>query len=63
MGLDNQKGGPYVVDNRCDTDSSLGAGAGEQLHDGWVRPYFAGDRIGSNRDRRHSGPETVGLAI
>jgi hypothetical protein len=47
------------VDDRCDTDSSLGAGAGEQLHDGWVHPYFAGARACRDRDRRHSGPETV----
>jgi osmotically-inducible protein OsmY len=58
-GLSNQKGGPYVVDDRCDIDSSLGTRAGQQLHDGRVHPYFACARTCSNRDQRHSGTESV----
>ena len=59
MELSNQKGGLYVVDNRGDTDSSLGAGAGEQLHDGRVHPYFACGRTCRGRNQRHSGPKTL----
>jgi hypothetical protein len=47
------------VDDRCDTDSSLGVGAGQQLHHGRVHPYFARARNCSNRDQRHSGTESV----
>ena len=31
------------MDNRCDTDNSVGARAGEQLHDGRVDSRPAGD--------------------
>jgi hypothetical protein len=57
-GLSNQEGGPNVVDNRGDTDNPLGVRAGEQLHDGWVHPYFACARNCSGLDQRHLGPET-----
>jgi hypothetical protein len=52
------KGGPYVVDNRGGTDNSVAAGAGEQLYDGWVHPYFDRDRHCRGVDQNHSGPET-----
>jgi hypothetical protein len=51
------EGGPNVVDDRCGTDSSVGTRAGEQLHDGWVYPYFACARDCSGGDQRHSGAE------
>ena len=57
-GLSNQEGGSNVVDNCCDTDSSLGIRAGEQLHDGWVHPYFDCARYSSDLDQRHHGSET-----
>ena len=47
------------MDNRCDIDSSLGARAGEQLHDGRVHPYFACARDSSDLDQCHHGPETL----
>jgi hypothetical protein len=40
----DKKGGWYVVNGRFDTDNSVGAGADEQLHDGRVYSYPAGNR-------------------
>ena len=51
------QGGQYV-DDRCGTDNSVVAGICEQLHDGRIYPYFAGDRNCSGVDQSHSGPET-----
>ena len=39
--LSNPEGGSHVVDNSCNTAGSVAAGVGEQLHHGWVHPYFA----------------------
>ena len=46
------------MDDRSNTDNSVGTRAGEQLHDGWVHTYLACGRTCSGRDQRHSGPET-----
>ncbi len=43
------------MDDRCGTDNSVVAGVGEQLHDGWVHPYFAGDRNRRGVDQDHPG--------
>ena len=43
------------MDDRCNTDNSVGTWAGEQLHDGWVHPYFACDRNCCGIDQGHSG--------
>ena len=43
------------MDDRCGTDNSVVAGAGEQLHDGWVHPYFACHRNRCSVDQNHSG--------
>ena len=32
--MNNQKGGYYVVDNRCDTDNFVGTRVGVWLYDG-----------------------------
>jgi hypothetical protein len=58
-GLSNPEGGPNVVDDRCGTVNSVVAGVGEQLHDGRVYPYFAGDRNRCGVDQNHSGTKTV----
>ena len=47
--------GPNVVDNRRGSVSSVAAWIGEQLHDGWVHPSFAGDSNCSGVDTSHSG--------
>ena len=39
------------MDNCRDTDNSVVAGIGEQLHDGRVHPYFAGRRSHCARGR------------
>ena len=52
------KGISYVMDNCCSTDTSVGTRAGEQLHDGWVYPYFACDRNCSGVDQDYPGPKT-----
>ena len=59
LGLRKPKGGSYVVDNRCGTDSSMGARAGEQLHHGWVYPYFARAGNCSDRAQRHPGTKSL----
>ena len=46
------------MDNRCGTDRSMAAGVGEQLHHGWVHPYFAGDRDRSCIGQDHSGEKS-----
>ena len=35
------KGGCHDLDDLCDTRDTLAVGVGEQLHDGWIHPYFA----------------------
>jgi hypothetical protein len=52
------KGGAYVVDGRWGTDNSVAAGAGEQLYDGRVYPYFTCDRDCRGIDKNHSGSIT-----
>jgi len=47
------------MDNRFDIDNFVGAGAGEQLHDGWIHPYFDCDRYCSGVDQNNSGPENL----
>ncbi len=37
----------------------MAAGAGEQLYDGRVYPYFAGDRNSSGVDQDHSGTKNL----
>jgi len=49
------KGESYVVDYRGNTNNTLVAGIGEQLHDGRLHPYPA---RGCNR--RHSGQSDSG---
>jgi len=39
---EQSKGGSHVVDNCSNTDRFVGAGAGEQLHDGWFYSHPAG---------------------
>jgi hypothetical protein len=55
------KGGAYVVDDRCGTDNSVAAGAGEQLYDGRVYPYFTCDRDCRGIDKNHSGSISIAL--
>ncbi len=40
------------MDNRCDTDNSVGARAGEQLHDGRVYSHPAGNCSSYSNDGR-----------
>lgn len=54
----NLEGGPNVVDDRCGTVNSVAAGVGEQLHDGRVHPYFAGDRNRCGAGQDHPGTKT-----
>jgi len=42
VGINNQKGESHVVDNCCNTDHSVVAGTGEQLHDGRFNSHPAG---------------------
>jgi hypothetical protein len=51
------KGEPHVVDDCCNTDNFVAAGVGEQLHDGRIHPYPAGDRRYRSAAQYHSGPE------
>jgi hypothetical protein len=46
------------VDNRCGTTSSMGTRAGEQLHYGWIHPYFACARNYCDCDQCHPGTKT-----
>ena len=46
------------MDDRCGTTNSVAAGVGEQLHDGRVYPYFAGDRNRSGVGQDHPGTKT-----
>jgi hypothetical protein len=57
LALSALQGGSYV-DNRRGTDNSVVTGICEQLHDGRIYPYFAGDRNCSGVDQDHPGPET-----
>ena len=49
----------YVVDDCGNNDGSLVAGAGEQLHDGWVHSHPAGDCHYRGADQGHSGATTI----
>lgn len=62
-GMSKLKGGSYVVDDRCDIDNSVGAGAGEQLYDGGVNPYPAGDCHYRSTVKHHSGAKTFGIIV
>ena len=46
------------MDDRCGTVNSVVAGVGEQLHDGRVHPYFAGNRNRCGVDQDHPGTKT-----
>jgi hypothetical protein len=52
------KGGCYALDDRSDTDNSVGAGAGEQLHDWRIHSYTAGYRNRCGADQNNSGTKT-----
>jgi len=47
------------VDDRCDTDNSVGAGTGEQLHDGRVDSHPAGNRCYRGAAQHYSGTQRV----
>ncbi len=47
------------MDNRCNTNGSMAAGIGEQLHDGRVYSHPAGDCDYHRADQNHSGPENL----
>jgi len=49
------------MDNRFDTDNFVGAGAGEQLHDGRVHSYPAGNCRHRNSVQHHSRAKTFGI--
>jgi hypothetical protein len=46
------------VDDRCDTDNSVGARAGEQLHDGRVDSRPAGNCYYRGAIQHHSGAQS-----
>ena len=46
------------MDNRCNTDNSVGAGAGEQLHDGRVHSSTSGYRNRCGVGQSHSGTKS-----
>lgn len=46
------------MDDRFDTDSSVGAGAGDQLHDGRVDSYPAGNCCYRDPDQHYSGTQS-----
>ena len=58
-GPSNPEGGPNAVDNRRGTDNSVAPGVGEQLHDGWVHPYFACDRHRRGVGQNHPGEKSL----
>ncbi len=43
------------MDDRCSAADSVAAGDGEQLYDGRVHPYFAGNRNRCGVDQDHPG--------
>jgi len=49
------------VDDCSNTDSSLAAGSGEQLHDGRVYSHPAGDCHYRGGVQHHSGEKTFGI--
>jgi hypothetical protein len=57
--VNKPKGGLYVVDNRFDTDNSVGAGTGEQLHNGRVDSRPSGNCNHSGAAQRYSGTQRV----
>lgn len=42
VGMSNQKGESHAVDDRCNTDSYVGAGTGERLYAGVFYSHLAG---------------------
>ncbi len=46
------------MDDRCCTVNSMAAGTGEQLYDGRVHPYFAGDRNRRGAGQGYPGTKT-----
>ena len=55
------EGGPNVLDDRCDTDNSVGARVGQQLHHGRVYSHPAGDCYYRSAIQHHSGAKTSGI--
>jgi hypothetical protein len=55
MSLNNPEGGTNVVDDCCNTDSSVAAGIGKWLYDGLFYSYPAGHRNCYGADWGHSG--------
>lgn len=47
------------MDDSSNTDSTLGTGAGEQLHDGRVHPYPVGDSCYCGAAQYHSGEASL----
>lgn len=47
------------MDNCCNTDSSMAAGVGKQLHDGRIHSCFAHHRNRCGVDKGNSGKQTV----
>ena len=46
------------MDDRCDTDNSVGAGAGEQLHDGRIYSHPAGNCYYRGAGQHYSGTKS-----
>ena len=57
--LNGVKGGRYVVDDCSNTDNSVGAGTGEQLHDGRVDSRPAGNCYCRDSAQRYPGAQRV----
>lgn len=57
------KGGCYALDDRCDTDNSVGARVGQQLHHGRVYSRPAGDCCYRRAVQHHSGAKTSGIKV
>lgn len=55
--LSELKGESNVVDDCCNTGNPVAAGICEQLHDGRVHPYPAGDCRYRSAGQGHSGTE------
>ena len=45
----------HDLDDLCSTRDTMASGISEQLHDGWIHPYFAGHRNHRAGSRPHSG--------
>ena len=46
------------MDDRCDTDNSVGAGAGEQLHDGRIDSHPTGNCCYRGAGQHYSGTQS-----